>query len=67
LEHLLVAAGVVPVVVGVEDGGQLDLARVDLVSDGRRDLGRIGRIDDDRIFGGFVCDEVGVVVGAADP
>jgi hypothetical protein len=67
LEHLLVAAGVVPVVVGVEDGGQVDLARVDLVSDGRRNLGRVGRIDDDRIFGGFVCNKVGVVVGAADP
>lgn len=66
-EHLFVAARVVPVVVGVDDGGQVDLVGGDVVFEGWGDFGRVCGVDDDGVFGGFVGDEVGVVVGAADP
>jgi hypothetical protein len=38
-----------------------------VVFEGRDNFGGVGRVDDDSVFGGFVGDEVGVVVGAANP
>jgi hypothetical protein len=38
-----------------------------VVLEGWGDFGWVGWVDGDGVFGGFVGDEVGVVVGAADP
>jgi hypothetical protein len=38
-----------------------------VVFEGWDNFGWVGWVDDDSVFGGFVGDEVGVVVGAADP
>lgn len=38
-----------------------------MVLEGGGDFGGVGWVDDDGVFGGGVGDEVGVVVGAADP
>ena len=67
LEHLGVAAGVVPVVVGVYDGGQVDRVGGEVLFDGWNDFGRVGWVDDHGVFGRFVGDKVGIVVRAADP
>jgi hypothetical protein len=53
---------VVPVVVCVHDGGEVDLAGGEVVFDDGGDFGRVGWVDDDGVFGGGVGDEVGVVV-----
>lgn len=66
-KNLGVAASVVPVVMCVDDGGQIDCVTFGLLFENGGDLGRIGWVDDDRIFGLFIGDKVGVVVGGANP
>ncbi len=67
LQDFGVAPRVVPVVVRVEDGGQVEGLGGDGRVEGGRDFGGVGRVDDHAVSGGFVGDEVGVVVRAADP
>lgn len=62
-----VAAGVVAVVVRVEDGGQGEGVRRDGGFEGGDDFGGVGWVEDHALLGGLVGDQVGVVVGAADP
>ena len=66
LEDAFVAAGVVPVVMGVDDGGEVDGAG-HAVFQGGEDFVWVGGVDDYGGGGGFVGDEVGVVVGGAYP
>lgn len=66
-EHLGVATGVVPMVVGVDDGGKVDAAILDGLLENRDDLGRMGGINDYGIFGLVVDNQVGVVVATAHP
>ena len=56
----------VPVVVGVDDGGEVDGAG-DAVFQGGKDFVWVGGVDDHGVGGGFVGDEVGVVVGGPYP
>ena len=65
-EHLLVPARMVPVVVRVYDGGQVDLA-IHALFQRRQNFVRVGGVDYDGVFGGFVGHQVGVVVGRANP
>ena len=58
----------VPVVMGVDDGGKV----FDVVGRKRGFYGwchlrGVGWIDDNSVFCGFIGDEVGIVVGAANP
>lgn len=66
-QHLLVASSMVPMVVCVNDRGQVDFARGDLFFHNRGDFGGVGGVDEYGIFARWVADDVGIVVGAANP
>ena len=67
VEDLLVAAGVVPVVVCVDDGSEVDFSAINRFFQDGRYLGRVGRVDDHGIVCLVVFHEVGVVVAGAGP
>lgn len=66
-QKFLVAASMIPMMVSVYDGSEVDLAVLDSFLQYRSNFGRVGRIDDHRVLGFVIDDEVGVVVAAANP
>jgi hypothetical protein len=60
-EELVVAAHVIPVVVGVEDGGELEA----FAFEGGDNGGGLGRVDNDGLVRSFGDEEVGIVIAQA--
>jgi hypothetical protein len=57
----------VPVVVRVNYGGEVDLAGRDVIFEDGANFGGVRGVNDDGIVGVVVGDQVGIVVGAANP